>query len=558
MAMMISKFHKLVGSKKVWTVFAVLISIAFVVAFSGGGFSKKKAQSATAQKLAGKLYGQEITRNEFSREYQNAYLMLVLNAGRRIDINQQVDRYLREQAWQRLAILQKAGQMGLTTTQEQLKEAIRQNPFFQNQQTGAFDRAAYDRFFSQILPSIGLRISPEDFQHLITGNLLVDKVSAMAAQSALVTDAEVDHAFHIYSDKLTVQYATIPRSLVATPKTTEEDAKAYYDAYPQQFACPDMVKVRYVEFPTADYADETEVTDALVSQVYEAQKQRFVIEGTEGEDPAYQPLAEVKDLLVADITAELARRKAANQAGLFASKLSSQATSFDELAKAAGKSISTTPPFALTDSVRGIDPTAQTRFAQTAFSLQDDPNHYYSDPVVGQDSVYILVLSNKMPSFLPEFEVVAEDAASAAAIAAVEKAYMELAEELHANLESALKTGAAFADLIAKAGLELTTTAPFSVAEPPADELEQQILPQTVLFDAGTLVSLIPTEDEFLIAYIASKEAADRVMADPMVVDQIRASVQNDKATLLRTAWRESILEEAGLEDLLDSADNNS
>jgi hypothetical protein len=162
-----------------------------------------------------------------------------------------------------------------------------------------------------------------------------------------------------------------------------------------------------------------------------------------------------------------------------------------------------------------------------------------------------------MPSFLPDFEVVAEEAVSAATLAAAEKAYLDQAEELHANLEKALKTGASFADLIAKAGLEISTTT-FSVEEPPSEELEQTILPQTALFDAGTLVDLIPTEDEFLVAYIASKESADRVMADPIVIDQIRASVQNDKATLLVNAWRESILAEAGLEDMLDAANNNS
>jgi peptidyl-prolyl cis-trans isomerase D len=556
MAMMISKFHKLVGSKRVWTVFAVLISVAFVVAYSGGKSGRKRAQGTVEQRLAGKLYGKEISRNAFSREYQNVYLRLVLNAGRRIDVNPQVDQYLREQTWQRLAILQKAEQMGLVATQEQLKAAISQNPFFQNRQTGAFDRSAYDMFFNQILPSIGLRLSPEEFNHFLAGNLLIDKVSAMAAQSALVTDAEVDHAFHIYSDKLTVLYTAIPRSLVAAPEITPEEAKVYYQGHPQQFACPDMVKVRYVEFPATDYADEIDVTDDMVAQVYEANKQRFVVDGTETA-PEYQPLEEVKETIAAEIKNGLARRKATSAAGQMVSKLSSQSSSFDELAQAAGKTINSTPPFALTDSVRGIDPTIQTQFARTAFSLQDDPNHFYSDPVVGKDSVYVLVLSNKMPSFLPDFEVVAEEAVSAATLAAAEKAYLDQAEELHANLEKALKTGASFADLIAKAGLEISTTT-FSVEEPPSEELEQTILPQTALFDAGTLVDLIPTEDEFLVAYIASKESADRVMADPIVIDQIRASVQNDKATLLVNAWRESILAEAGLEDMLDAANNNS
>ncbi len=557
MAMMISKFHKLVSSRKVWTVFAVLISVAFVIAYTGGKSSRQKTRSDAEKEVVGKLYNKNITRLEYGREYQNAYLMLIMQAGRSIKVSEQVDQYLRNEAWQRLAILKKARMMGLSVSQEQLAGAIRQQPVFRNRQTGMFDRNAYNDFFTRQLPSVGVRMSPKEFEVLIGENMLIERVSSMAMQSALVTEAEVDHAFHVYSDKVTVQYASIPRSLAPAPEVTEEDAREFYNTYSNQFVYPDKVKVRYVEFPVAGYTNETEVTDDMVAKVYDANKQQFVVEGTEQNPvPEYQPLDEVKDDIYDEIKTSLARRKAANEAGMFVSKLSSQAASFDKLAEEAGKSITSTPPFALNDTVRGVDPTAQ--FTRAAFALENDANHYYSDPVVGKDNIYVLVLQSKMPSFLPAYEVVAEQAMSAAKASAAEKAYMEKAEAIHAGLEEALAAGTSFEEAASKQGLTIETTEPFSVAEPPGDELGQNLLRETVLFDAGTLVDLIPSENELIVAYVAGKEPADRFMADPSLVAQLKSSVQQDKASRLVAAWRDSILEDARFEDLEAAADSDN
>jgi hypothetical protein len=162
------------------------------------------------------------------------------------------------------------------------------------------------------------------------------------------------------------------------------------------------------------------------------------------------------------------------------------------------------------------------------------------------------VLQNRMPSFLPDYDVVAKDAMAAAKASASEKAYLEKAEAIHADIEAALAAGSAFDDAASRAGLKVTSTAPFSVAEPPEDELGQNLLRETVLFGAGTLVDLIPTEEGLMVAYVAAKDPADRFMADPNVIAQLKASVQRDKANRLLAAWRDTLLEDAGFEDLSD------
>jgi len=558
MAMMISKFHKIIQSKTVWGVFAVLISVAFVGVYTGAKSNNRNAaQSGTSDKPAGTLFGEEVSRLEFGRAYQSAYLMLVMQTGQPININAQIDDILRTTAWQRLALLAKARQMGLIATDEQIANTIRAQSIFMNSQTGAFDRNAYDAFFSQILPQLGLRMSPKDFEILISENLLIDKATSVAVQGALATDSEVDHAFHIYSDQLTVQYAMIPRSLAETPEITEEDAREYYADFPNQFTYPDKVKVRYVDFPVADYTNDVEVTDDMVTNFYANYKERYVVEGTEMDAvPQYQPMDDVRNLIVDEVKTALARRKAATDAGMFVSMLSGQTTTFDELAEAQGLSISISSPFAITDTVRGVDPTAT--FAQAAFSLQDDANHYFSDPVVGKDHIYVLVLEDRMPAFLPDFDVVADEAMDAARITAEENAYVQKAETIHADIETALNNGVEFDEAATMAGLLVVTMEPFSVSAPPTNDVGQVVLQATALFDSGSFVDLTSTDDEFMVAYVAQREAADRSSADPDLIAQLKNSVLSDKAGRLAEAWRDSVLDEAHLEDLLNESDGDN
>jgi len=73
-----------------------------------------------------------------------------------------------------------------------------------------------------------------------------------------------------------------------------------------------------------------------------------------------------------------------------------------------------------------------------------------------------------------------------------------------------------------------------------------------VLYNAGTLVDLIPSDDGLILAYVAAKEPADRFMADPNVIAQLKSSVQRDKANRLVAAWRDTLLKDAGFQDLSD------
>ena len=558
MAMMISKFHKIIQSKVVWTAFAILISIAFVGVYTGSKSTGQQVRSQKESELAGRLYGEDISRMEFGQAYQSVYVTYSMMMGRQINITEDIAKMIHKAAWQRLVTLKKADQMGLTVTSDQVVEMIKRQPLFRNQQTGKFDRNAYNAFLSGFLPRV--QMSAKGFEVMMAENSLIEKASDVAAQGALVTEDEIKERFHLYNDKTTVQYALLPRSLAGTPTITEEDAKTYFGQNPEQFRMPEKVLVDYVQFAVSDYTNTVTVADEMVSAFYENNKQRYLKpvaeDAPEDVAPEYKSLEEVKTSIVELITVELARRTAYDAADTLVSQLADESATFTQSANESGlKIVDNTPAFAKTDSVKGIDPTAP--FARAAFALQQDETHYYSDPIMGRDFVYVASLRKQLPSFLPAFDLVEADVMESAKLAAIEKAYIEVTEKIYTETEAALKAGSSFADAAATHQLELKTTVSFDATTQLEGEFGREIMGSTIMFDTGTLVDLIPAADQFLLAYVAGKELADEAVTLPSMRKGIATGIRNEKAAQLASAWQASLLDEAQFEDLTVAADNS-
>jgi len=559
MAMMISKFHKIIQSKIVWGVFAFLICVAFVGVSAPGSRSRKAARrEQKAAQLAGRLFGEEVSRIEFARAYQSIRLNYTMQYGS-FRITPEIDEVLVSSAWKRIAMLKKARQLGMAVSPEQNVAIIQSQSIFQNQQTGQFDSNAYNAILQQIRSLTGMM--PKDVENHFAEEALLIKVARIPVQGALVVDEEIQKAFHLYTDKLTVEYAAIPRSLADTPEVTEEEAKNYFALNREEFRMPEKRIVDYVQFAVADHLEGAEITDEMVLEFYENNKQRFLKQPADAAAPdaapEYQPLEEVKDSITEQIQQALARKAAADLADGLVSDLADETTTFEKATQKLGlEIIDNTPAFTLAETVEGIDTTAP--FQRAAFMLENDATHYYSDPVVGRDFVYVISLTKIFESFPPAFDVVRKDVFESAKVAAAERAYAEKVEQIHGEIKDALKAGAAFADAVAKYKLELKKTEPFDFSTSLEDEFGQQIKGAAILYGEGDLADLVATPDEYLVAYVAEKTAGDEATTLPGMRDELAGNVGNEKATLLIAAWQDALLEEAGFEDLLIRADDES
>jgi parvulin-like peptidyl-prolyl isomerase len=339
----------------------------------------------------------------------------------------------------------------------------------------------------------------------------------------------------------------------------EAEAKAYYDRNPDEFRLPEKVIVRYVQFPISDYLNEVMVTDEMIFQFYENNKQRYLKPAAEDAPvdaaPEYQPFDEVKESIRALYIAELARREAFNAADRLVARLADEGTTFDQAVEEAGlEIISNTPAFSLTDSVRGVDPTAP--FARAAFNLEKDATHYYSDPVVGREVTYVITLEKRLASFLPAFDVVKADAIESARIAAAEQLYIETAQVVHETIKTDLENGRSFTDAIAKHRMEAVSTEPFNISTQLEEEYGREIAAATIRLNEGELSDLIPTSDDYIVAWVKSRETADEAATLPTMREELTQTLRSRKSAQLANAWQASLLEEGGFKDL--SNDNNS
>ena len=323
---------------------------------------------------------------------------------------------------------------------------------------------------------------------------------------------------------------------------------------------PEKALVHYVQFPVADHLEGSEVPEEAVSQFYENNKQRFQIQPADGSTPTapeYQPLEEVKDSIAEQLQQVIARRAAGDLADGLVAELADETVTFEEAAQRLGLDIvKSTPAFSLTESVKGVDPAAP--FQRAAFALEHDETHYYSDPVIGRDYVYVISLVKKLPSFVPAFDVVRDDAFESARLVALERAYIEAAGKIHGEIAEALQAGSSFADAIAKSDMEPVTTDSFDITSGLEDEFGEQIIGACVQCEQDSLTDLISTPNEFLVAYVTEKIPGDEITALPSIRNELVMNLSNEKSMQLVGAWQNALLEEAEFEDLLQRAADES
>ena len=225
MAMMISKFHKLIQSRLLWGAFLVIIVFSFVIWGMVWPSDLKKAEQANA---AGTLDGATVSHGEFRSAYLNTYLARALALGREVQSTPESDAVLRRLSWQRLATLREANQLGIVAADAELRSAIRSNFAETN---GVFDPARYQAFLQNVIRPLGF--STAQFEQHLREEIQIQKLAHLIGRQAQVTPLEVRRTFETLLDSFTVEYARIaPADVEKDVSVSEEDARKLFDADP--------------------------------------------------------------------------------------------------------------------------------------------------------------------------------------------------------------------------------------------------------------------------------------------------------------------------------------
>lgn len=549
MAMMITRFHKLIQSKVVWYIILGVIVITFVGFFtptmrSGSGRSKPQA--------AGELFGRKVMAEEYRHARQNTYLWYVLSAGRMIPMTDRLAAALHTEAWQRVAALRKAAQEKIAATDQEVVQQIRRMPVFCGQ-NGAFDARAY----RGVLEALG--VSTAQVEALFREQIVIHKLLFRAGEAALISPYELKRAYHMYTDRFVLDYVVLPREQVEkTVSVSREEAEALFAENAEAFRMPAKVRVSYVEFPVKDFLAQVELPEGAALEVYNRNIENYRIETTnENAITEYKPFEEVEAEITAQLRQAAARKLAAEKATEFVVTVSPKAENdqpdFTKAVTNAGLEIKTLPAFGLTDELKGIDATAP--FRQAAFGLENDNYTSFSDAIVGKDMVYVLSLEQQYPSFIPSFEAVEEKAMAAARVQATTKTLAERAMAIKEAVSKALAEGTSFRDSVKPFHLNVQTTEEFDVSTTLTNDYANVLISACLNVQQGKLCEPSAVKEGVLIAYVVERKAIDVDVGLPAIRQELADELALTRAQLLTAEWQKHLLDKAGFKDLLPRAD---
>ncbi len=172
-------------------------------------------------------------------------------------------------------LAQKAEELGIRVSQEELSDAIRNDPGFQVD--GAF--VGFERYRDFI--SRGLNRTVKDFEDSYREDLLVAKLVSVLDSSVTASDEELLSVYRTREDKIDLHYVVFAaRDYLEGQKPSEGEIARYYRGNTDLFWEPEKRVARYVKLAPGDFAGDAQVSDEEIEAYYVTYPEEFLSEGT--------------------------------------------------------------------------------------------------------------------------------------------------------------------------------------------------------------------------------------------------------------------------------------
>lgn len=178
---------------------------------------------------------------------------------------------LRQQALngliERLVLIDRAKELGLEISDQQLLDVIVDNPSFQRD--GRFDKQLYLRILRYA------RQTPAEYESGRREDLLVQQLQAVITDGVSVSDAEVREDIIGHGERTKVAFVKFKASDETMKVEIDEAAlKAHYETNKARYAEPERIEIEYVAYPNDRFEEGITVDDAAITEYYEANKEK--------------------------------------------------------------------------------------------------------------------------------------------------------------------------------------------------------------------------------------------------------------------------------------------
>lgn len=505
----------------------VLLGIIIVVFIFYFGSIGGKQQAETVATVNGKA----IAYVDVAKEYQNLIQFYRQRLGpalndealNRLNLKQLALDNLIQQA----IVLQKAREMQLTISDEEVKASILTMPAFQR--GGSFD----ERIYQQALRFN--KITPEDFERQQKNTLIMSLFMNLIQDGVSVSDQDVYDLYRFQNEKVNLQFVQISPGTFRTKVTPpDKDLEAYLKEHGQSFRVPDRIQVKYLLFKGEDFAPGITVTDADITDYYDRHTDQFKTAGGKR-----QALTEVKTKVAAQI-----RQSGGMQAAAAAAKKAHdtiyQEENFEGYAAKNRLAVNTTGLFsadALPGELSGIGDGIQPLFNLN----KDEISRVLSD----QRGYYVFKVMAKHPAHTPPLK----DVRTQVEKKVIDQEADRLAKQEAETLVASLKQGKTLSAVAAEKKLKLAETGFFRTGDgtpkiSASRELsaaifqltDQKPAPDRVFYVEGKYVVLQLKEraKPDSLGFAANQENLRRSLLQARKNDAIQSWLEGTKAVMIK------------------------
>ncbi|HET6460581.1 MAG TPA: SurA N-terminal domain-containing protein [Syntrophales bacterium] len=350
---------------------------------------------------------------------------------------------LKQQAYDRVidqaVILQKAKDLGIEVSEEEIKGSILSTPAFQR--NGVFD----ERIYNQVLHQN--KMTPANFEDSQRMLITTVKLEDLIQNGVKVSDKEAFDLYRLQNEKINLQYLSLSaKNYEQKIHPSRSDLEMYFKEHENAFSVPDEIQIKYISFPGRNFTSSVKVPDAEAIDYYDRSKDQFKKKGG-----AVAPYAEVKSRIIDELKQIHAMRIAAQEAKKAHDEIY-QKENFDEFAGKNRLKVNSTNLFSAKNPPEEFKQVSD--FARVVFGLQKDD----ISPVVSDDKAYYVIkLIGRKPAHIPSLNEIEKE---------VERQFLEeesarLCKKDALDILDHLKKGEALARIAQEKGLKIEETGLF-------------------------------------------------------------------------------------------------
>jgi len=255
---------------KSWITKFIFGAIIIVFIFWGGS----AYWSGEANKVA-KIDRYIITQQQFAKAYSDALRLYQARLGDAFtpEVLAQLDlkKTVLDQMINDYIVNDEARKLGVSVSDEELQEAIRTFPAFQ--QNGQFSLDSYKRLLQY------QRMTPAEFEEQQRKAFFQQRVYSMITENIIVSPQEVEAYYQYQNDSFNLHYLSVDaQSFSKDAVVGDEEAAAYYETNKERYKIAPRIVLTAVLFPVERYFDEAAVSVDEARDYYDSHRQEFAEE----------------------------------------------------------------------------------------------------------------------------------------------------------------------------------------------------------------------------------------------------------------------------------------